>query len=58
MKKVYTFTPKEGAGRSNRLGDANKIRHLQVYLVGAFFMCARHGAWRASAIQSAMVAAW
>jgi hypothetical protein len=22
-------TPKEGAGRSNRLGDANKNRHLQ-----------------------------
>ncbi len=23
LKQLYTFTPKEGAGRSNRLGDAN-----------------------------------
>jgi len=25
----YTITPKEGVGRSNRLGDANKIKGLQ-----------------------------
>ena len=31
MKVVYTFTPKEGAGRSNRLGDANKSRGLAIY---------------------------
>jgi hypothetical protein len=25
-------SPKEGAGRSNRLGDANKNRHLRLIL--------------------------
>jgi hypothetical protein len=33
---LYALTPKEGVGRSNRLGDANNIRHLHGYLVGVF----------------------
>ena len=37
-----SITPKEGAGRSNRLGDANNIRHLQGYLVGAFSVSVKH----------------
>ena len=32
LKQVYLFTPKEGAGSSNRLGDANKNKHLQGFL--------------------------
>jgi hypothetical protein len=31
-EKAIKITPKEGAGRSNRLGDANKNRHLQLIL--------------------------
>jgi len=31
LKQLYTFTPKEGAGRSNRLGDANKNKGLQMF---------------------------
>ncbi len=31
-----SITPKEGVGRSNRLGDANKIKGLQLSAVGPF----------------------
>jgi hypothetical protein len=32
LKQLYTFTPKEGAGRSNRLGDANNNKGLRLGL--------------------------
>ena len=41
LKQLYTFTPKEGAGRSNRLGDANKNSHLRL-IAGGFFICRLH----------------
>ncbi len=31
MKRYYLVTPKEGVGRSNRLGDANKNKGLQMF---------------------------
>jgi len=33
QKNGFSFTPKEGAGRSNRLGDANKNKGLQCFTV-------------------------
>ena len=32
----YTITPKEGVGRSNRLGDANKNKGLRLKAVTLF----------------------
>ena len=39
LKMVYPITPKEGVGRSNRLGDANKIKGLQVLTASLFSLC-------------------
>ena len=36
VKSYFFLTPKEGVGRSNRLGDANKIMGLAVKLVPFF----------------------
>ena len=37
MKHSISITPKEGAGRSNRLGDANKNKGLQNLSVSPLF---------------------
>ncbi len=37
MERLDYLTPKEGVGRSNRLGDANNNRHLQIYFCKCLF---------------------